>query len=156
MSYCAAYNCKKRNGVDECSVRNFIRFYKFPLDKTGKPTSMTRIWVSRIDREFKHINFKSMRICSDHFSDEDFEQKSFYRTTIQPPGKWKGTRILLKPDAVPNTIRASGERRLPRPTAANSEAANHSDTVYVPILHLEELEKDGELIAILYNTLKIR
>ena len=116
----------------ESSYRNFIRFYKFPLEN-DKPNSRARIWVSRIDREMTHMNFKSMRICSDHFCDDDFVQTAFYRTKIQDPEHWKSMKIPLKPDAIPNTIRDTGERRTPRPASAVS----NTSSINTPVLKVK-------------------
>ena len=49
ISFCAAYNCTKRLGRDESSYRNFIRFYKFPLEN-DKPNSRARILFLSISR----------------------------------------------------------------------------------------------------------
>ena len=106
-SYCSAWGCNNRNGVSKSSRRNFLRFYHYPRSADGKPSAMTHKWITRILRSDK-FSLGSAMVCSDHFEDNDF--LNYQKFDGHSPDQLKGKHISLKPDSIPNSDRATGER----------------------------------------------
>ena len=109
MSYCCVGGCTKSWGRDSSDLRGFLRFHKFPSNKT-----LCKEWIARIGRQSSDINTKSMVVCSDHFADNDFQLSDFVRAKVYSRNQLKGVKVRIKRDAVPNTDRETGMRR-PRP-----------------------------------------
>ena len=112
MSYCCVGNCTKKHSRDSSTLRHFLRFYRFPKDAV-----LAKKWVDRIGRMPRDINTDKMVVCSDHFEEEDFNFRQ-YQHSLQLYNKnesLKGTNITLKDDAIPNTDRSSGLKRIRSP-----------------------------------------
>lgn len=120
MSFCCVGNCsKKRGGAlgnGDSDIRGFIRWYKFPRDKT-----IRKKWIARVRRRPTDVSPDSMAVCSDHFEDDDFEPRGLLQADILlQAGRLKdltGKHIKLKEDAIPNTERSSGLARVGPPKA---------------------------------------
>ena len=84
--------------------RHFLRFYHFPCINQDK--KRCEAWIARVNRQKQHLNLTTMKVCSDHFSDEDFVHGDFLKASLNYTA---GIQIKLKNDAVPNTNRETGE-----------------------------------------------
>ena len=101
-SFCGAGQCSNsssRHKNSKLPGRKFLRFYKFPNDPTRR-----KAWAARVKRERGWQPTKYTRVCSDHFSLEDFNEEDLRAWDLSTPRK----RIRLKNDAIPNTDRSTG------------------------------------------------
>lgn len=113
MVSCAEGKCKnntKGKGPSFTSIwpgRKFLRFYAIP--NRDKHKELFQKWRLRIQRKPEDIT-NNTRVCSEHFCDEDF---NFY--DLQNAARQESVAklwIRLKPDAVPNTDRETGELKI--------------------------------------------
>ena len=89
-SYCAVYGCSNLQGRDESSVRAWIRWHSIPSGSLGKQ------WKGRMFRDPAEIG-NYLRVCSDHFADEDYDPPSLLRANYcYTPAM----HIVLKKDAI--------------------------------------------------------
>ena len=104
MASCAIATC--RNDQRNSSRVEGKSFHRFPKDK-----KVMKIWTSKCSR-LDNVNVTTARICSDHFSESDFERDMMSELMgLNRPRK-------LKIDAVPSlnlpTARRSGPAALER------------------------------------------
>ena len=130
MVYCAEGDCsnntkgksKKEPFVSVWPGRKFIRFYKMPNpEKSEEAKKLFKKWRLRMRRLPEDIT-KNSWVCSEHFCDDDFRpyDLEYTKTTDSFSKKW----IRLKPDAVPNTDRSTGEIKIHVKSRLNSDHAN--------------------------------
>lgn len=91
--YCAVFGCCSSNKKKSKSYTK-CRFFTFPRDK-----KMCAEWIHKCCQKHK-FNIKTARICSKHFTNDDFLLRE--RLLELPKDKWK-----LKPDAIPSLHLAS-------------------------------------------------
>lgn len=91
---------------------------------------MQEKWIARIKRRPSDVNVKSMRVCSDHFEDDDFIYSDLLQVDILLKNgrleELTGKKIKLKNDAVPNTDRGSKLIRVGLPKAYMAVEQVHS------------------------------
>lgn len=100
-TYCCVGGCKNLSGRNNSSFRHFLRFYNFPKDP-----SLACLWSTRVFRDPSLLSTKSTYVCSDHFCKQDFQLSSYIRSKLMYT---PAMQIMLKPDSVPNTNRATGK-----------------------------------------------
>lgn len=88
-----------------------MRFYGLPKDN-----NMAKKWKTRLFRNKDNAG-PSIRICSDHFEDEDFQFSQLLQADILDDSALFRHRLPLKKDAIPNTDRSTGEVRIGNPVA---------------------------------------
>ncbi|CAH0549831.1 unnamed protein product [Brassicogethes aeneus] len=89
MVYCAITGCTSNNNKKSKNYSNSWRYFTFPTDK-----EICKLWVEKCHQKH-NFNIKNARICSKHFSDDDFCDKE--KLLKLPKNKWK-----LKNDAIPS------------------------------------------------------
>ena len=86
--------------------RDFLIFHKVPVD-----SAIRSKWDGRVNRVLNHVrNLKRYSVCSDHFSDDDYEPSYFLKYKVK--GFQKFMKLPLRDDAVPNTDRSTGQQQL--------------------------------------------
>ena len=100
MVFCCVGNCKKNN-KHVSDRRHFLRFHYFPKD-----VKLQKQWIARINRRPQDINIATMRVCSEHFSDEDYEFSGYNRSKLCYTERMP---IPLKTTAIPNTSPDDGK-----------------------------------------------
>ena len=106
VNHCAVGGCNNRQGRDTSSRRTFLVFHTVPKD-----TKRRKAWdkrVNRADHDFRRL--ETYRVCSDHFSDSDYQEKD-WEHYIQT-GNITSYRMRLKDTCIPNTDPDTGEIRL--------------------------------------------
>ena len=106
-SFCANAHCSnrsQRNKESKRDDRTFLKFYFIPRD-----TDRRKAWTARMGRDLSWKPSNHTRICSDHFELDDFNEQDLALYNAEAGL----TRMRLKRDAIPNTDRATGERRIP-------------------------------------------
>ena len=106
-SFCAFGGCSNRSGRNKTPAsqhpgRKFLKFHKLPADPIRR-----KAWVARMKRDLKWKPSNYTKICSDHFSVSDFSEADLAKWEDSVPGT-KPSIIRLKPDAIPNTDRVTG------------------------------------------------
>ena len=106
-SFCAFGGCSNRSGRNKTPAsqhpgRKFLKFHKLPADPIRR-----KAWVARMKRDLKWKSSNYTKICSDHFSVSDFSEADLAKWEDSVPGT-KPPIIRLKPDAIPNTDRVTG------------------------------------------------
>ena len=106
-SFCAFGGCSNRSERNKTPAsqhpgRKFLKFYKLPADPIRR-----KAWVARMKRDLKWKPSNYTKICSDHFSVSDFSEADLAKWEDSVPGT-KPSIIRLKPDAIPNTDRVTG------------------------------------------------
>ena len=108
MVHCGEGDCtnsyKKKQLVSKWPGRKFVRFYRMPDPEKRKDIFLQ--WKLRLRRRPEDVN-KNTRVCSEHFTDADFEPFDF--SMSQQSESTTRNWIRLKKDAIPNTDRTTGE-----------------------------------------------
>ena len=108
MVHCGEGDCtnnlSKKNMVSKWPGRRFIRFYLMPDPEKKKDLFLK--WRNRIRRRPEDVK-KSTRICSEHFTEEDFDPYDL--ANAQKAESTKKMWIRLRPDSIPNTDRRTGK-----------------------------------------------
>lgn len=89
MVYCAVVGCSSTSNKKSKYFCLERRFFRFPKDK-----NICEKWILKCYQRDK-FNIETARICSKHFSENDFERKE--KLLKLPEKKWK-----LKRDAIPS------------------------------------------------------
>lgn len=89
MVYCAVVGCSSNNKIKSKNYKPDCRYFSFPKEK-----SVCDAWVHKCYQQHK-FNTKTARICSEHFTDDDYCLKE--KLLNLPHNKWK-----LKPEALPS------------------------------------------------------
>lgn len=89
MVYCAVVGCNNNNKKTSKNFASSCRYFSFPSSK-----QISKLWVQKCYQK-NTFNIKYARICSYHFSDDDYCAKE--KLLQLPRNKWK-----LKDDAVPS------------------------------------------------------
>ena len=110
-SYCSARGCKNRSSRNFTSVlpnRDFLRYLTLPKKPEDRKAWLTRMKHNVVSK-YKGV---SLRVCTDHFFDNDFQQDDLARYRyLRLNGdvrSLKFCRIRLKPNTLPNTDRVTG------------------------------------------------
>lgn len=146
MVYCGEGECTtykgKKHFVSKWPGRNFIRFYQMPNPKKRK--DMFKKWKSRVRRRPEEISHKTM-ICSEHFCEEDFNlyDLSNIQRLVPTTRVW----IRLKEDAVPNTDRTTGKKRVQCPSDnSGSTTRRGRKRVRRDIDYIDQLISENEAV----------
>ena len=154
MVYCAEGDCsnntkgksRKEPFVSVWPGRKFIRFYKMPdPERSVEAKKLFKKWRLRVQRRPEDITKKSW-VCSEHFCDDDFRPSDLeYTKTMESLSKkW----IRLKPDAVPNTDRSTGEIKIHVKSKLSSDHAKRDmpgrKRVRRDIEYIDELLAENE------------
>ena len=128
VNYCVVGGCSNREGRDKSTKRGFLVFHKSPKDPARRAD-----WDKRINRGEKDITKLSKsvyRVCSDHFNDQDYEEKEWdqYLET----GEAKGMK--LNKTCIPNTDPITGNIRLYIPGQPEAKRPRRSLTKVVPVV----------------------
>jgi len=103
---CCVAGCTNASWKDLTSKRRdriFVKFHQCPLNR-----KLRTQWDRRLRRDQEEVSqFKSYNVCSEHFSDADYNAAHLLR--VRTMGYRKRQALHLKPDAVPNTVRETGE-----------------------------------------------
>lgn len=99
MVFCCVGECEKTNH-HKSGRRHFLRFHYFPKDE-----QLQKKWVARINRRPQDINTKTMRVCSEHFANDDYEFSGYNRSKLCYSDRMS---IPLKSNAIPNTSSDDG------------------------------------------------
>ena len=108
-SFCTAPACSHRAGRNDTSAvpgRQFVRYFSFP-----KNAELSKQWVIRLKRD-QWVPSPYSRLCSDHFFDSDFTERSLNK--VISATSVKRVQLLLRKGAVPNTDPQDGSFREPR------------------------------------------
>ena len=101
MPYCAVPHCKNRTGKGNVR-QNDVSFHRFPKDD-----SLAQVWWETIKRGGLLSDIKDPRLCSDHFTDGDYQE-----TIESIPGPHP-VKTKLVPAAIPSrNIRSNRPPRL--------------------------------------------
>ena len=148
MVHCGEGDCtnnlSKKNMVSKWPGRRFIRFYLMPDPEKKKDLFLK--WRKRIRRRPKDVK-KSTRICSEHFTEEDFDPYDL--ANAQKAETTKKMWIRLKPDSIPNTDRRTGNMVVHFSTPVTVETAPwrpRRKRVRRDIEYIDELISENETI----------
>ena len=86
--------------------RQFLRYFRFP-----KNAELSKQWVIRLKRD-QWVPFPYSKVCSDHFFDSDFTERSLHKVFSVHSGQ--RVQLLLEQGAIPNTDPQEGSFREPR------------------------------------------
>ena len=88
MSHCAVNGCT--NQTSNCKNRN-VSFFSLPRNEDSR-----KAWIAALKREFLP---KKVFICSEHFSDDCFEQRCLFQSEHMSTIDWKKKSLI--PGSVP-------------------------------------------------------
>lgn len=91
MTNCCVVNCSNNPQRNKN-----LSFHHFPNKK--KHSAIHRAWLVKLKRE-KFVPTKHSVVCSDHFTENDYDQSSILKKKLMPSCKHK---LKLKEDAIPS------------------------------------------------------
>ena len=103
MVHCVVFGCYHTTKKGKNQPPKGVRFHRFPADK-----ALWDLWITKIPRDKWKPEFgKDYRICSAHFTDNDFEADKYQAFGLRSPGKEKK---LLKKSAIPSKFPCKSEK----------------------------------------------
>ena len=96
MPHCVAYNCFNTTQRGKNKAKAGISFHRFPTSDK----KLFEEWVRKVQRRDWHPYFgKDTRLCSEHFTEDQFLPDKYYKFSLRTPGK--GPLLRQKENAVP-------------------------------------------------------
>ena len=91
VNHCAVGGCNNRHGRDTSSRRSFLVFHAVPRDAKRR-----KAWDKRVNRADHDIRrLKTYRVCSDHFSDSDYQKEDWEHYEKTGAGNITSSRMRL-------------------------------------------------------------
>ena len=110
MPYCVAVNCHNTTKAGSNKAEKGISFHRFPANE-----ELFNQWVRQVNRDGWHPKIgKDTRLCSNHFTSDQFEVDKLHAFGLRTPGKPAKKR--LKSGAVPALF--SHKQAPPKPRAS--------------------------------------
>ena len=96
MPYCAVPGCLNGSGAWGGTGRQEVKWFRFPKDP-----ARSQLWWQQIKRDEKMENVKDPRVCSDHFTEQDYERDLKFEL-MNPGTPLPLSRSKLSPTSCPS------------------------------------------------------